>query len=387
MTKEEFINLNRNVPADTLRLKFHGKDYPWLEEAITHIECLAKAGKKFISDNGSVLPDMLVSPLSLEQATSAAIAEFHASLVNKGDRVLDLTMGLGIDSRAIALGGASKVVACEINSALAEASIRNYSSIENLEVINTDSVEYLKSLPDNSFDIIFADPARRGKQGERLYNLHDCIPDLIELYPEIIRTAPRMLAKLSPMLDITQTLNDLPDIHTLYIVDDGKECKELLADVRRETRFPPMIYVRSSDKVFAFTKDDEAGKEMRYAVPETGDIIYEPSPAMMKAAPFKLISNIAAGTLADNTHLYVSDHPLELAGRQMHIEAIYPLNSAGIKEISKKYSQLNLAVRNFPMTVKELLKKLKIKEGGNRRGIAVTLLGGQHCLIIGEPLK
>lgn len=387
MTKDEFIKLNRNVSADTLRLKFHDKGLPWLEEAITQIECIGKAGKKFNIGDRSYLPETLVSTLSLEQATAPVIARFHASLPDQGSKILDITMGLGIDSSTFAINGATKVTGCEINPELAEASRKNYAHIPNLEIINTDSIELLNRLEDNSYDLIFADPARRGEQGQRVYNLHDCTPDLIELTPQLRRIAPRMLAKLSPMLDVSQTISDLSNVHTLYIVDDSSECKEILADVRWDSSLPTMIMVKSGDKTFAFTKHDEASVQMRYALPETGDILYEPSPAMMKAAPFKLISNITAGSLADNTHLYLSESPVSLPGRQIRITGIHSLSSSGVKEISRTYSHLNIAVRNFPSTVKDLVKKLKIKEGGNLRAIAVTLINGQRCLIVGEPIS
>lgn len=387
MTPEEFINKNRNVSPDALRLKFHSKGFPWLEEAITTIECLNKAGKKFNLDGHSVLPDTLVSPLSIEQSTAASIALFHSSLINKGDRILDMTMGLGMDSRAMALGGAEKVTGCELNEKLAEASRKNYAGIRNLEIVNTDSTDFLKKCAPDSFDLIFADPARRGTAGERVYNLRDCTPDLTGILPVILEKAPRLLAKISPMLDVSQTIADLPGTHILYIVDDGYECKELLADVRRESRLSPLIIIKSGDNLFAFTREDEQSSEYRFALPEPGDIIYEPSPAMMKAGPFRLISNLTAGALAPNTHLYIATDETKIPGRYFRITDIHPLNSAGVKQISKKYDKLNLAVRNFPGNVKDLVKKLKIREGGTLRAVAVTLMTNERCLLVGEPLQ
>jgi len=386
MTFLEFIEQNRNVSADTLRLKFHGKGYPWLESAITQIECLNKAGKKFTIDGESVLPQKLVSSLSLEQATAAQIAAFHSSLINPNDKVLDMTMGLGMDSRAFALNGASKVIACETNTILSKASEHNYRDIPNLYILNIDSVEYLKSCKDNFFDIIFADPARRDAKGERVYNLHDCVPDLINLLPLIKQKTPRFLAKLSPMLDVSQTLSDLPGTHILYVVDDGNECKELLADIRRETPEIPLIIVRSGQHIFGFTRNDELNSELKYAIPKIGDVLYEPSPAMMKAAPFKLMSNLTLGALAQHTHLYVAAYETAIPGKYIRITDICSLSSSGAKEISKKYPRLNLATRNFPSSVKDLAKKLKIKDGGDLRAIAVTLANSERCLIIGQPV-
>lgn len=386
MTKKEFINTYRNVSADTLRLKFYDKGYPWLEEAITQIECLAKGGKKFNLNGNSVLPENLVSSLSIEQATSAEIADFHGSLINKGDVVLDMTMGLGMDSRAMALAGASKVIGCEINETLADASEKNYTDIKNLEIFNCNSTELLEKVEPDSFNLIFVDPARRDCQGGRVYNLRDCQPDIIELLPMMLSRAPRILAKISPMLDVSRTLSDLPGTHILYVVDDENECKELLADIRRDEQNQPLIIVKSKNKLFAFTKDNESHSELQLAYPETGDILYEPSPGMMKAAPFKLLSNLTTGALNSNTHLYLVSKKTDLPGKFIQISDIFPLSSKGTKEIAKKYPKLNLAVRNFPSTVKDLVKKLKIKEGGEHRAFAVTLADDSKCLIVGKPI-
>jgi hypothetical protein len=42
----------------------------------------------------------------------------------------------------------------------------------------------------------------------------------------------------------------------------------------------------------------------------------------------------------------------------------------------------NIAVRNFPMTVDQLRKKLKMKDGGDTYIFATTLASGEHKLLI-----
>jgi hypothetical protein len=47
----------------------------------------------------------------------------------------------------------------------------------------------------------------------------------------------------------------------------------------------------------------------------------------------------------------------------------------------------NLTVRNFPQSVAELRKKLKLKEGGDRYIFATTLLNGDKRLLITRKIN
>ena len=59
------------------------------------------------------------------------------------------------------------------------------------------------------------------------------------------------------------------------------------------------------------------------------------------------------------------------------------------QEIKKKFSEnlvplesANIAVRNFPMSVDQLRKKLKLKDGGDTYIFATTWASGEHKLLI-----
>jgi hypothetical protein len=48
--------------------------------------------------------------------------------------------------------------------------------------------------------------------------------------------------------------------------------------------------------------------------------------------------------------------------------------------------QANITVRNFPLTVAELRKRLKLSEGGSVYIFATTLANGNHVLIVCQRL-
>ncbi len=381
----QFIKEHINDDPVRLRLKYHNSE-PWIEHAITHIQCVIKAGKKFnITGTGELMrPEILLSPLSIEQATSADIALFHQSLIRPGDTILDMTMGLGIDTMAMASVKGTDVTSCELSPLLVAAARINFAGYPNITVIETDSVEYLNTT-DRRFDVIFIDPARRGDAGQRVYNLHDCTPDLTAILPVMKLKSRRIIAKLSPMLDVTQTLRDLPGTTELYVVDNGTECKELLAVINTErSNAEPEIIVRNRDNEFRYTLDQEHEAQITYAAPVTGGFILEPAPALMKAGPFRLLSSrFGIDKLSANTNLYTSPVRIdEFPGSELKIIDIIEFSSKEIKRFSSRYPAVNITVRNFPMDVDKLYKKLKVKQGGDIRVFAVTTADNQKLLVV-----
>lgn len=378
-----------------LRLKFANTD-PVLAEAISQIEYGKKAGDKFskylpmygrmAAETPGVHPQWFPSALSVEQASSASVAAFHASLVERGSRVLDMTMGLGSDAAAIAVIDGAQVTAIERDSRLCRFAELNYGDIKGLRVINADSVDWLRSTSE-MFDYIFIDPARRDGAGNRVYNIHDCTPDVAELLPLMLGHAPKIIIKLSPMLDISATITDLEYVDRVCIVEERGEVRELLVVIDKNVAYDvddTPIETVSVDSSFTFTRNEEAAAVERYDIPKTGEYLYEPSPAMMKAAPFKLLcERFDVGALHPNTHLYVSPRKLDgFPGKRYMIDAVIPYASKYIKRFTKEYPSASVSVRNFPIAAAALKAKLKLKEGDAVKVYGVTLKGGEQVLLV-----
>ena len=410
---EEFIENHKMDDVAKLRLKYAGDAL--MMAAILQIELRRKFARKFTDDEGvSLMPQRFPSALSAEQATAATIARFHAGMLTENEKVLDMTMGLGIDSRCFAEREGVQLTSIEKNEELAEYGRRNYASLKKMEIITGDSVEWLRDT-DRQFDQIFIDPARRDASGGRVYNIHDCTPDVAEIMPLLLSHSEYVMVKLSPMLDVTATLKDLPHCIGLMAVQTEWECREIFALCQRDAvadnvDLIPISVVDADGNFpeFFFTREEELNAEVRYEKPEKGDYLYEPCPAAMKAGCYKsLADRFELMKLHPNTHLYfqLSDEEIariqkeenledddylellkEFPGKRYRVEAVLPFSSGVIKRFARTYGDASVAVRNFDMSADKLRAKLCCGESAERRVIATTLSDGKPYLLLVEKV-
>lgn len=180
------------------------------------------------------------SSLALEQCSSEEAAEYKRRFAREDDRLLDLTGGMGVDFAALRAVTAHGVYV-ERHEELASAAAYNLPRLlptQPSEVLCGESLELLPELLERYRpSLIYLDPARREghDQHRRVYAIEDCEPDLRELLPRLRSLyasldcpLPRLLVKLSPMLDITHTLQSVPYVTELHIVAVRGEVKELL---------------------------------------------------------------------------------------------------------------------------------------------------------------
>jgi len=388
----KFVDGNVNADAAGLRLKYHGCDGIDYALAITQVECRKKFAKKLRLTLAGNPEFLFPSVLAGEQATSDLLAEYHASLIGEGDRVADLTAGLGIDASHLA-SRAATVVAVERDKIKAECLACNFGS--RIEVVNSDCRDFLEDCADDAFDAVFIDPARRAADGSRVFALADCEPDLIEMLPLLSRKAKRLIVKASPMLDITNLLRDLPGARRIIALGSTTECKELIAVVDfRADSMPvdevPIEAVTLTDgkpaSAISFTRSLEAKAEVAFAAPEIGKYLLEPYPSVMKAAPYNMLSrSFGICKIHPNTQLYVSDSVVDdFPGEAFKIEAVIPYESKHIKRLKSTYPQIQVTTRNFDVTADALRKKLGVKDGGERRLFAVT---GKMAVGASQPQK
>ena len=373
----------QNAAADTLKLMLKSEpDLPFDKRlAVMQIECRKKAKNK--------IPELLENEhflfpkaISAEQCTHQDVAKFHAEQFLPTDNVLDMTMGLGVDSHYISQKVAS-LTAIELDEEIAAAGAYNHA----FTVLHADSEEYLKSTSEH-FEAIFIDPARRGEGGSRLYGLADCAPDVLTLLPAIKSHANRLYIKASPMIDVTQSLKDLhPWVTDVWAVSVKNECKELFfrLDFVAEKRAEVLLHAINFDKNRQqFTVPLSAmHPEVSYAAPEVGQCLYEPNASVMKIGAYAALSaQYPVKKIAQNSHLYVSETPAQdFPGRQFVVDAIIPFKDKEIKAIGKQYKQLNVATRNFRLTADALKKRLKVRDGGAVYLFATTLADESQVLI------
>lgn len=344
---------------------------------------------------------------------------------------VDLTGGFGVDFSYIAARLGVKSMYVERQAHLCEAAKENFGrlGLKNAIVKNGDGIEVLHSfLPkkddaastDDSLGItydqplsllktklglklIFIDPARRDDAGNKVVSLKDCTPDVTILQEEMLSKADYVIIKLSPMLDWHRAISELSHVREVHIISVNNECKELLlvlsarnmgdmeassADGEVKHAGNLRIYCVNDAQSFVCDELDMESSPVRIAPPvlEEMQYLYEPNASLMKAGCFGVLSGrYDARMLSKNSHLFVSQAPIEaFPGRSFRIIAVSSFNKKELKRHLSGITKANIATRNFPLSVAELRKRLKLKDGGETYIFATTLSDESHVLVITE---
>ncbi len=385
-TMRRFIR--EHAADDVQRLLLSAAQYPSIDvpHAVTQIEA-----RRVLKDKMPVWHacDELIFPskLAAEQCSSARTAQYKLRLLEDERHLCDLTGGLGVDSYFFAKQ-VKQVCYVERDKACFDAAIRNFSvlSAKNIEGRNEEAAHALSEL--TATDVFYIDPARRGTGNRRMFALSDCEPDIVQLLPAMLRKAPKVIAKLSPMLDLSHTLALLPQTTDVHVVSVKNECKELLFVLRRgnAAKIPRIhcinIMTDSSEQAFCFTPAEEQATPVLPAK-SAGAYLYEPNASILKAGAYKQTAlRTGVRKLHVNSHLYTSDEEVfDFPGRSFRIEEVLPFSGKICRTIARNIPQANLTVRNFPLSVEELRKRTKITDGGEIYLFATTLADNQKVLI------
>ena len=377
---KQFIreNLNADVPTLALKKVPVGTD---VSLALRQIEARQLLRKKVPS--WSENEDLLFPVhLSIEQCSSEASAKYKASLL-QGHSFADLTGGLGIDTYFISQHFQQSDYV-ERQTELCDLARHNFDVLKaNVNVWNETAEDYLNHCEPK--DCIFIDPARRDVYGRKTVSISDCTPNVIDLQEKLLQKAERVMVKLSPMLDISKALEELHHVKEVHEVAVANECKELdfimERDYQGETQFV-CVNLLTSQPELRFTQEAEQNCPNRIA-DGVLNYLYEPNPAVMKAGCFKLLTErFNVFKLHKNSNLYTSEQlVLDFPGRIFEVEGWAPYNKKVKQTLLSEVDQASIAVRNFPLSVAELRKSLKIGDGDATYLFATTLKGEQKVLI------
>ena len=342
---------------------------------------------------------------------------------------VDLTGGFGVDFSYIASRLGVKSMYVERQAHLCEAAKENIGrlGLKNAIVKNGDGIEVLHSFASKKDDaaseslgiteeqsrsllktnlglkLIFIDPARRDDAGNKVVSLKDCTPDVTLLQEEMLSKADYVIIKLSPMLDWHRAISELSHVREVHIISVNNECKELLlvlsarnmgeieaSSADREVKHVGnlRIYCVNDAQSFVCEESDMEASSVKIAPStlEEMQYLYEPNASLMKAGCFSVLSErYGARMLSKNSHLFVSREPIAaFPGRSFRIIAISSFNKKELKRHLSGITKANIATRNFPLSVAELRKRLKLKDGGETYIFATTLSDESHVLVITE---
>ena len=382
--------IEQNLDADIRQLALKGcrdKDVD-LDAAIRQIAGRQTARRKLPS--WAALDGILYPPhLNMEQCSSEQTARYKAGICSSHPSpktLVDLTGGFGVDF-AFMSEAFDEATYVERNSELFAISSANMKILApKAKCLNEDGLEVLHRL--DHVSMIFMDPARRDSHGGRTYGISDCTPNVLEIKDELLQKADVVMLKLSPMLDWHKAISDLGEqyIKEVHIVSVQNECKELLIVMQQQPAEPPIVYCVNDDSIFSYHPSFISSNHISHH--SSLIYLYEPNASIMKAGCFAEIEQaFEVSQLAPNSHLFASDQVIEdFPGRKFRVTAVTSMNKQELKQALKDIRQANIAVRNFPMSVADLRKRLKLSEGGNDYIFATTLTEGKKVLIICQHL-
>lgn len=384
----EFIRIHAD--EDVRQLAFLGKKNPEVNMAYA-LDQIAGRQKARVKIPSWASIDGIVYPphISMEQCSSEQTARYKARIAGNGEKIVDLTAGFGVDM-AFMSAGFKQAVHVEMQPQLCAISSENYKhlGLNHVQVVCNDGVGYLHQM--EHADLIFIDPARRDQHGARTYGIADCTPNVLEIIDEMLQKADRVMIKLSPMLDWQKTVADVGNVSQVHIVSVGNECKELLLEVKKGKDEKVKVFCVNDDQVFSyeigethpFTPSPLHPFTLSPLHPFT--FLYEPNASIMKAGCFQLIEQRFGITQPDaNSHLFLSDKLVEgFPGRGFVIERVSTMNKRELKEALAGIDKANVAVRNFPLSVADLRKRLKLKDGGDVYIFATTDAKKGHLVMV-----
>ena len=438
---QDFIRQHQD--DDVRQLAFLGSKYPEVDMPFALDQIRGRKMARVKLPRWASLEGIIYPPhISMEQCSSESTALYKAELAarllglpassfSEEIEFVDLTGGFGVDFSYIATRLGVKSMYVERQAHLCEAAKENFErlGLKNAIVKNGDGIEVLHSFHPKKKDvasaddslgitydqplsllktnlglkIIFIDPARRDDAGNKVVSLKDCTPDVTVLQEEMLSKADYVIIKLSPMLDWHRAISELSHVREVHIISVNNECKELLlvlsarnmgdmeassADGKVKHAGNLRIYCVNDAQSFVCDELDMESSPVRIAPPvlEEMQYLYEPNASLMKAGCFGVLSDrYDARMLSKNSHLFVSREPIAaFPGRSFRIIAVSSFNKKELKRHLSGITKANIATRNFPLSVAELRKRLKLKDGGETYIFATTLSDESHVLVITE---
>ena len=419
------------VESSELRVESSEREVESSERRVESSELRVESSEEGV-DNSFEQPATLNSQLSTLNSQLSTLNS-HAS------RMTDLTGGFGVDFSFTSCAFASATYV-ERNAQLCHMVEHNLPllGIDNAKVVCADAVDYLSTLDMQT--MIFLDPARRDQHGAKTVMLADCTPDVVQLLPQLLKKSRFTMLKLSPMLDWHKTVEDLQGtVREVHIVSVGGECKELLLVLSEEMESELKVFCAdleagggsgeaglsggssrssgssssslSSEPSFPITPSSPSAPShpstpsnaslFVYAPSasstapnsklktQNSKFLHEPNASIMKAGCFdELAAAYGVSPVSRNSHLFLSAEPVDgFPGRSFSIERVTTLNKRELRQALAGIEKANIATRNFPLSVAELRKRLKLKDGGDVYIFATTTAEDEHLLLISHKYQ
>lgn len=330
----------------------------------TQIELRRKAAEKIPlwAEKGC-----LFDRTALEQCTGDVAADLKFDI--SGTTALDLTMGLGVDTSYLA-SRFGRVTAVEQNPALCKLGAHNFAQLglENISIRNADAAQFLREQPDQSWEWIYIDPARRDGAGRRLFGFAECEPDVLQMLPELLRAGKNVWIKASPMLRIEDALQQLGVPAEVRVIAVNGECKEINFLLGAGIQDKIEARWQRDGQNFAFSGSPSMAVSGFTPPHETPFYLLEPDVSIY-------VADLATDYFDQFDSPFGMNHPMGyfftetlppgFSGRAFQVLEMAPYKPKTLKKALHGYgfNRIHITSRNFDIPIAEVRKRLNFKDG------------------------
>lgn len=377
----QFLTQNKHLDAEVYLLRHKGNTNQLIWLLAEQLKTYPKAVHK--------LPDFVkhhcwFTSKSYEQASSESSALFKIKRFT-GNKMLDLSGGLGVDDWAFSKTF-NEVISLDPDEFLNQLVRHNYKLLgtQNIQRIDTTAEDYLSKTNDLSFDLVYLDADRR-PDAKRSWLLHLVQPNYLELAPVLTKMTKQILLKVSPMVDITYLKETIQGIKEIWVLGDTKEVKEVLVLI--EPNYTGSVQteaiIMQDQGDLSFVGNEEKIPQTSNQV--TGEYFFEPHPCIIKAGQSKAYANsLGLNQIAAESAFYLGNiNPESFMGRAFKVIYAFEFTKSATKDYLKQtqLTQANITRRNFILSVDEIKRLFKIKDGGDNYLFFTTdALGKKMCI-------
>jgi len=349
----------------------HAPDH--IAAALTQVSLRRRAATKF----GDDARRMYFTATGLEQATHTTVASHRAvRIASTGARsVLDLGCGVGGDLVTAAHAGlrVRGVERDEVTARIAHANIAALGLTGEVVVGNAEGH------PRDGFDLVYADPSRRGAAGRifdpDLYSPPWSFVDELLTGEAAIKLAPGIPHESVPA-----------GVEAEWVSLDGQLREAVLWSGRAAVRDRRASVLRSAGDPGELTDADDPGTA---EVQAAGRYVHEPDDAVIRAHLVTAYASRVRGWLLDPHLAYVSSDVLVSSrlGKAYRVVDVLPFREKSLRAAlrARDIGTLTIKKRGIDVTPESLRTRLRLR-GSQQATLILSRTPGSAVALLVEPL-